>query len=131
MKIIKINDNLKINIEQIYSLEKNSNQIDIDDWEREYSNMIKEYSKDPPMLVIDSENVFKPNYGEENDTEKLKKYMDALNTHIINILGDKPKYVESYKIILSTGLKVNISKYIYDIINNYLEQYIINQKKEG
>ena len=34
MKIIKISDNLKINIEMLYSLEKRDNKKDIDEWEK-------------------------------------------------------------------------------------------------
>ena len=85
MKIIKINDNLKINIEHIYSIEKKSNQSDIVDWEDSYQELIDEYSKDPPMLTIGEDEIFKPEYGANIDEQKLAKYTESLNKHIISI----------------------------------------------
>ena len=35
-----------------------------------------------------------------------------------------PSIKENYIIILNAGLKINIDKFIYDKINNYLEIYI-------
>ena len=123
MKIVKINDNLKINIEQIYSLEKTNNKKDIDNWDKRYKYYIDLYSKDPITLPISDNKVFAPEFGKENNPEDLKLYADALNNHIISILGIKPAYIENYYIILITGLKINISKNIYNKIDKYLEQY--------
>lgn len=125
MKILKINDNLKINIEQIYSLERTSNQKDINEWNNLYKDYIDLYSKDPITLQISEDKIFTPIFGEENDPEDLKLYAAALNEHIIDIIGVKPNYIEHYYILLITGLKINISKDIYDIIDNYLESYTI------
>jgi len=126
MKIIKINDNLKINIENLYSLEKTSNQNEINIWEESYKELINEYAKDPPMLIIGEEDFYKPEYGENIDNEKLSKYTNALNKHIVEIIGEKPIYTETYLIILNTGLKVNVDESIYNKINKCLQQYEID-----
>ena len=52
MKIVKINDDLKINIEQIYSLERTDNQKDINTWNNNYEYYLNEYSKNPITLPI-------------------------------------------------------------------------------
>lgn len=125
MKIIKINDDLKINIEMIYSLERKNNQYKIDDWINEYNEYIKEFSDNPPELMIDDIKVYKPEFNKQNSKEDLDKYMKALDSYIISIIGKKPKYKETYSVILITGLKINIDQPIYDKIDQYLEQFII------
>jgi hypothetical protein len=123
MKIVKINDNLKINIEQIYSLERTDNQNDIDIWNKNYKFYIEEYSKNPITLPISENKVFTPEFGKENDPEDLKLYTEALHNHILTIIGTPPAYVENFYVLLITGLKINIDKIIYDKINKYLEQF--------
>ena len=44
MKIIKISDNLKINIEMLYSLEKRDNKKDIDEWENRYQKYLSDFT---------------------------------------------------------------------------------------
>lgn len=124
MKIIKINDNIKINIEDIYSLEKHNNQNEINEWNNKYDKYLTSFYKDPPLLPITDKEVFKPVYGEEIDKDKMKLYADALSNHILTIIGEPPVFKEIYFIILSTGIKINIDKTIYDIIDKHLEKYI-------
>lgn len=124
MKIIKINDNLKINIEMLYSLEKHDNKKYIDEWEKRYQKYLSDFSEDPPMLPITDDEVFQPVYGEEVEDAKMKLYGDALSNHIISIIGVCPNYEETYSVILCTGLKINIDKTIYNAIDNYLSKYL-------
>ncbi len=124
MKIIKINDNIKINIEMIYSLEYHNNQYLIDEWKNKYTLQLEKYSKDPPLLPISDNEVYKPIFGESINNDKMKLYGNALTSYIINCIGECPKYTETYFIILCTGLKVNIDVNIYNKINEYLEKYI-------
>lgn len=124
MKIVKINDNLKINIEMIYSLERHDNKNDIDEWNNNYSKYLEELSKDPPLLTITDTEVFQPKFGETNDENKMKLYGEALNNYILSIIGNCPTYVENYFIILVTGLKINIDKTIYDAIDEYLNNFL-------
>ena len=124
MKIIKISDNLKINIEMLYSLEKRDNKKDIDEWENKYQKYLSDFTQDPPMLAITDDEVFQPVFGEEVDEDKMKLYGDALSNHIISIIGACPIYNETYFVILASGLKINIDKTIYDAIDEYLNKFI-------
>lgn len=124
MKIIKISDNLKINIEMLYSLEKRDNKKDIDEWENKYQKYLTNFTQDPPMLAITDDEVFQPVFGEEVDEGKMKLYGDALSNHIISIIGACPIYNETYFVILASGLKINIDKTIYDAIDEYLNKFI-------
>ena len=124
MKIIKINDNLKINIEMLYSLEKRDNKKDIDEWENKYQKYLTNFTQDPPMLAITDDEVFQPVFGEEVDEDKMKLYGDALSNHIISIIGACPIYNETYFVILASGLKINIDKTIYDAIDEYLNKFM-------
>ena len=124
MKIVKISDNLKINIEMLYSLEKRDNKKDINEWENRYQKYLSDFTQDPPMLAITDDKVFQPIFGEEVDEDKMKLYGDALSNHIISIIGACPIYNETYFVILASGLKVNIDKTIYDAIDEYLNKFL-------
>ena len=125
MKIVKINDDLKINIDCIYSLQCQNNDNDILKWEESYNELMQEYYDNPPLLALDNDELYKPEYGETIDNDKLSKYTDALNNYIITIIGEKPQYIETYILILTTGIKVSIDKIIYDALNKILEKFEI------
>ena len=125
MKIVKINDDLKINIDCIYSLQRQNNNNDILKWEESYNELMQEYYDNPPLLALDNDELYKPEYGETIDNDKLSKYTDALNNYIITIIGKKPQYTETYILILTTGIKVSIDKIIYDALNKVLEKFEI------
>lgn len=125
MKIVKVNDNLLINIEQIYSLEKTNNNADIQSWEDLYNQTLNEYYKNPPELMLDGGIYFKPVFEKENDQKHLQEYIKKLNDLIINDIGPKPYFYETYKVILSTGLQITIDKNIYDHIEKYLLKYVL------
>lgn len=125
MKIVKINDDLKINIDCIYSLQCQNNDNDILKWEESYDELMQEYYDNPPLLALDNDELYKPEYGETIDNDKLSKYTDALNNYIITIIGGKPQYTETYILILTTGIKVSIDKIIYDALNKVLEKFEI------
>ena len=116
MKIVKISDNQKINIEQIYSLERHNNYDEISDWERRYNECIAEFTDNPPDLVIDNK-ICSIDYNKDVSADELKSYTDALDKYIKTIVGERPTYIESYCVILSTGLKINIPKSINDKID--------------
>lgn len=125
MKIVNINNSLKINIEQIYSIEKTDNLKEINNWKNEYKNYIEEYSKNPITLQISDNKVFAPEFGKENNKDDVKLYMVALHHHILSIIGEQPQLIENYYILLITGLKINISKDIYEKINNVFENFLV------
>ena len=82
MKIVKINDDLKINIDCIYSLQCQNNDNDILKWEESYNELMQEYYDNPPLLALDNDELYKPEYGETIDNDKLSKYTDALKAMI-------------------------------------------------
>ena len=125
MKIVKINEDLKINIDCIYSLQHQNNNNDILKWEESYNELMQEYYDNPPLLQLDNDELYKPEYGETIDNDKLSKYTDALNNYIITIIGEKPQYIETYILILTTGIKVSIDKVIYDTLSKILEKFEI------
>ena len=125
MKIVKINEDLKINIDCIYSLQHQNNNNDILKWEESYNELMQEYYDNPPLLQLDNDELYKPEYGETIDNDKLSKYTDALNNYIITIIGEKPQYIETYILILTTGIKVSIDKVIYDALSKILEKFEI------
>ena len=125
MKIVKINEDLKINIDCIYSLQHQNNNNDILKWEESYNELMQEYYDNPPLLQLDNDELYKPEYGETIDNDKLSKYTDALNNYIITIIGEKPQYIETYILILTTGIKVAIDKIIYDTLSKILEKFEI------
>ena len=125
MKIVKINEDLKINIDCIYSLQHQNNNNDILKWEESYNELMQEYYDNPPLLQLDNDELYKPEYGETVDNDKLSKYTDALNNYIITIIGEKPQYIETYILILTTGIKVSIDKIIYDALSKILEKFEI------
>lgn len=128
MKIVKINDNLKINIEQIYSLERKTNINEVNDWNKSYQEYVNFFYKNPPEF-IDNEQIIKINFEDAIDDETLKKYSELLHQHIISIIGECPEYDESYQLILSTGLKISIGKQIYNKIDEYLNKLLDDDKK--
>lgn len=127
MKIVKINDNLKINIEQIYSLERKTNSNEINDWNNQYQNYIDIFRNNPPEF-IDNGEIIKITFGDNIDNETLEKYSQLLHNHILSIIGECPEYYETYYVILSTGLKISIGKQIYDKIDEYLNNFIEDKK---
>jgi hypothetical protein len=124
MKIVKVNDSLLINIEQIYSLEKTNNNDYIKEWEDCYNDMLNNYYENPPEYILTGGIMFKPDFNGENDPKLMEEYMKKINDEIIEQLGSKPYFYETYKLILSTGLQVSIDKNIYDKVKKCLLKYL-------
>lgn len=121
MKIVQINDNLKINIESIYSLERHTNQNLINDWKTSYNEFIVSNYANPIALTC-GDKIIKPDFDNITD-EDLSEYSKSLKEYIIQIIGECPEYNESYILILSNGLKINIDKFIYDKLDKELDKY--------
>ena len=125
MKIVKINDKLLINIDQIYSLELNSNENELNDWDDRFNILLESTKNNTPELDIGSKKV---KLNELKSEEELRQYSNALYSKIISVIGEKPEYKESYRIILISGVKVKITKEIYNVLYNELDKYCINNK---
>ena len=133
MKFIVISDGLIINLESIYALNIVNNNGDIEEWENKYKEYFDIIMKNPISFDIDGED-YAPDFDDEIDNEKLKKYTNLLNKYIITKIGDKPEYNEYYITILNNGSNVKISKEIYNILYDYiikLDTTINLNKKEN
>lgn len=133
MKFIVISDGLIINLESIYALNIVNNNGDIEEWENKYKEYFDIIMKNPISFDIDGKD-YAPDFDDEIDNEKLKKYTKLLNNYIITKIGDKPEYNEYYVTILNNGSNVKISKEIYNILYDYiikLDTTIKLNKKEN
>ena len=125
MKILKINDSILINVEQVYSLEKHSNQKELDQWDLEYNSILEGYYKDPPELMLKGGLWYKPDFENTKEDKHIEEYISEVNNKIIFDIGSRPQYVETYKLILTTGLKITIDKEIYDKLYEYFIKFMI------
>lgn len=131
MKIIKINDKLKINLDSIYSIQYISNENELIKFEEDKIKFITETYKDGnlPPLYVDGE-LYKPEIEDiinESTDELVQKYYIEFNNYLNDVLC-KPEEKNEYILILSSGLKVNIDKALYDRLNEELEKYVINNE---
>lgn len=124
MKILKVNDNYRINIEHIYLLEKSTNEKDINNWKENYSYYLNTFINNPPEFADENE-IIKISFNEKNDPEIVQKYQQKLDEYIKSIIGECPEYYETYYVLLTSGLKIQIGKYLYERIEDILDEYII------
>lgn len=124
MKILKINENYKVNIEHIYLLEKRTNMQAINEWKESYNFYLDLYTNEPPEFTHENK-ILKIKFNEKNDPELVKIYQEKLNEYIISIIGQCPKYEETYHLLLASGLKIQIGKYLYDKLNEILNKYVV------
>lgn len=124
MKILKVNDDYRINIEHIYLLEKSTNEKDINNWKENYSYYLNTFMNNPPEFT-DENKIIKISFNEKNDPEVVQKYQQKLDEYIKSIIGECPEYYETYYVLLTSGLKIQIGKYLYERIEDILDEYII------
>lgn len=122
-KFIRINDNLSINIDSIYSIAFEvsnivENQSDID----EYENKLKEHCSELPYLEIMPGVIWKPE-SLISEPHYNDLYCEALQKWVEKDLGEIPLkiYKKNYYLILINGTKVNIDKTIYDKVMTFVE----------
>jgi len=130
MIFFKLSEDLIINLEHIYILSKNDNEIDIKIWENNYEDYLKELTQKPIPFNIDGE-YYIPNFNESNnDLDKLSKYMKELDSYIIEIIGKKPTHKEIYFTILNSGSKIELSKEVYIKLKEELKKYDIKKNNQ-
>ena len=118
MKFYWVTDNYRVNLESIFSLEKKyvDNSSAIKDWENAFQYWIDEikekglHTMDYDIEILDDSNI------NQEDANIIYQY-------IISNIGEKPKEYEiEYYIILSTGIKVQLSEDKYQKINELIDQ---------
>ena len=130
MHIIKINDNLKINLDTIYSIQHFTNNSELEQFEKIKLNFIKETYGDGelPEFEINGK-MFRPNINdilENNVNDEINDYYIKFND-FLNELLSKPEEKNEYILFLSTGAKITIDKPLYEKLDKMLEKYVINK----
>lgn len=123
-KFIKINDNLSINIDSIYSIAKEiSDELVNQDIVDDYEKKLKECCSDLPYLEIETGLIWKPSPS-INNSYYDDLYVKKLEIWLKENLGEPPEkiYVENYYLILTIGTKVNIDEIIYNKLIEYVEE---------
>ena len=130
-KFIKINNNLSINIDSIYSISKEVDDkkiLNIEDiaiWNERFSDYIEEISNKgiPPVIEIKPNVMYQLGISPESEEYNIL-YYNKLKESIVNEIGYEPKpvYYEGYYLLLTNGTKVNIDKVIYDKLLEYVEE---------
>ena len=109
MKGIKINDDLYINIDLIYSIQHTVNSEHHDAWVQAVENAVK---SDNFKEYVEHNNITKSSAPEE-----IEKIYNIIKSQI----GDCPPVEHTYTIILATGVKITVDENIFNIIRNYIE----------
>lgn len=130
MNFVWITPTYRVNIESIFSLQRDSKMENPDYlvWQNTYDEYVKTIQRELPPLEIDGEMV---DPKDENNVteEKIEKYAIELKKKIDETLGpEPPKYVYKYTIITHTGMKVNVSQDKYELINSIIDK--IQKEKE-
>ena len=130
-KFIKINNNLSINIDSIYSISKEVDDkkiLNIEDiaiWNEKFSDYIEEISNKgiPPVIEIKPNVMYQLGISPESEEYNIL-YYNKLKESIVNEIGYEPKpvYYEGYYLLLTNGTKVNIDKVIYYKLLEYVEE---------
>ena len=126
MKFIWLTKNYRINIESIFSLEKQYivNPL-LKEWVDKYSQLLESYKKNLPPLPDDNGQFHQ--LTNESNEEDIKLYSELISEAIYDKIGEKPdEYVIKYVVILSTGIKINIPEDKYNEINKIIDK---NDKK--
>lgn len=130
MNFVWITPTYRVNIESIFSLQRDSKMENPDYlvWQNTYDEYVKTIQRELPPLEIDGE-MFDPKDENEATEEKIEKYAVELKKKIDEALGpEPPEYVYKYVIITHTGMKVNVSQDKYELINSIIDK--IQKEKE-
>lgn len=130
MNFVWITPTYRVNIESIFSLQRDSKMENPDYlvWQNTYDEYVKTIQRELPPLEIDGE-MFDPKDENEATEEKIEKYATELKKKIDEALGpEPPEYVYKYVIITHTGMKINVSQDKYELINSIIDK--IQKEKE-
>ena len=130
MNFVWITPTYRVNVESIFSLQKESKMEnpDYSVWQNTYDEYVETIKRELPPLEIDGE-MFDPKNENEATKEKVEKYAAELKNKIDEELGpEPPEYIYKYVIITHTGMKINVSQDKYDLINSIIDK--IQKEKE-
>ena len=127
-KFIKINDNLSINVDSIYSIASEvtnelSNIEEIQKFRNKAERFKDELKTNLPELEIKPGIMYKPDKDGIVE-EYYDSYLEKLQVYITTTLGQEPDYIYkiNYYLYLLNGTKVNIDKTIYNKLMELVEE---------
>ena len=118
-KFFWITDKYRININCIFSLEdkETNNTNDYRDWIASYEECLDNIKSDEEILKTIISDL-------KDDSQSVVE--EALNKYIYSKIGEPPEEsIHEYSVILTNGVRVKISKYKYDKINELIDKYCI------
>lgn len=122
-KFIKINNNLSINIDSIYSIAyETTDDIENKEEVEEFETKLNEYCSELPYLEVSPGMMWRPGSGRYLE-EYNNRYCELLQKMVTENIGVIPEkiYRKNYYLILTNGTKVNIDKIIYDKLMEIVE----------
>lgn len=122
-KFIKINNNLSINIDSIYSIAyETTDDIENKEEVEEFETKLNDYCSELPYLEVSPGVMWRPGFGKYLE-EYNNRYCELLQKVVTENIGVIPEkiYRKNYYLILTNGTKVNIDKIIYDKLMENVE----------
>lgn len=115
-KYIKIDDNLIINTDVIYAVQRIPQSVNLlDEWNEKVEARYNEIMSERPSLLVGDETI---EYG--SDDYMYYAHLEAEQEYENEKPDKNISTIYKYSVMLNTGVNVNIDKSIYDkIINSY------------
>jgi hypothetical protein len=124
-KFVWVTNSYRINIDSIFSLQrvKVSDNPAYKKWENDYIQISTDIVPDDATVVeIDSEKYTMSDIN--NDDKLLDKFHKILDAQIIEKIGNEPDpYLYEYYCITCDGVKIQLNKGKYDLINDIIDKY--------
>ena len=128
MNFVWITENYRVNIESIFSMEHRVfNNPRYGEWKNNYEKLLNSY--ETSMIPLKKEDGTFLEINKFSPPEDIKLYAELITNEIFDKIGPTPdEYTDSYIIILSTGLKIEIVKDKFEAINKMIDKY--QEKRE-
>lgn len=129
MKFVNISDDYKVNLDAIFSIERRiiPNREECENYNAKLEQISEEITANPPWLECNGEtyNPVHDTNAKENPLYEI--YSQELKKYLYSQIGEQPPlYKYEYYIIMSTGVKLQISQTKYDAIIECINR---NQKE--
>lgn len=118
-KFFWLTDTYRVNIGLIFSLEdkQRDNSIEYDRWYDEYENILDDIKQDENLITEIIKDV-------QDEPQSIIE--ETIKQYIFSKIGQEPdKIKHQYYVILENGMKIEISEYKYQLINDIIDKYCI------
>lgn len=125
MKFVDINENYKVNLDAIFSLERRiiPNKEECERYNDKLDIVSAEITENPPSLLCNGE-MYNPVHDvNAKDNPLFEEYEKKLKEYLYSQVGEQPPlYKYEYYAILSTGMKVQLAQNKYEAITKAISQ---------